>query len=143
MEKHLIPAASCRACVMIAATTPPGEQRPQLWGGKYHYSVAVLIWGLARGLAQLSLAVLLARLSMEVLAAPSSSVTEGGARRDGERWSHVMQCGGRKLTDTPDGGPGRLVGSERGGSCFQTKRDMLKNNVNWKEGKAGPKGRIC
>lgn len=40
----------------IAATTPPGEQRPLLWGGKYQYSVAVLTWGLAQGLAQLSLA---------------------------------------------------------------------------------------
>lgn len=77
--------------------------------------------------SRLSRAVLLARLSAEALAAPSGSGGEGRARRDGgERWSHIMQCGGRKLTDTPDGGPGRLVGSERGGSCFQTKRDMLK-----------------
>lgn len=49
----------------------------------------------------------------------------GGRRSSQEGWeeegTHTEQCRGRKLTDTPDGGPGRLVRPERGRSCFQTK----------------------
>lgn len=112
----------CLGCLVSAGKPPiPRDQdMPGCWellqlprlsqalflgGGKSHRSVAGLIGG--SGQAQHG-------------GMSSSRQQQGGAaRREGR--GHTEQSAGRKLTDTPDGGPGRLVRPERGRGCFQTK----------------------